>query len=134
MWNTRTWFSSACGACFCTWWLSVTSDSTCCTWRNKPPRCCSLWWPGNVWDGVVPHPESVAEFIKEHVGGAKVVAGTRLGSVGIHDYVGIVRSQNEELHEEPARPAVVASRLVQACNQLVLVHGSMYLQQEAKQS
>ena len=28
------------------------------------------------------------------------------------------------LHEEPARPAVVASRLVQACDLVVLVHGS----------
>ena len=52
------------------------------------------------------------------------MAGTRVGSVGIHDDVGIVRDPNEELHEEPAWPAVVESRLVQACKLIVLVHGS----------
>ena len=31
---------------------------------------------------------------------------------------------DEKLHEEPAQPAVVASRLVQACDLVVLVHGS----------
>ena len=50
--------------------------------------------------------------------------GMRVGSVGIHDYVVVVCGLNEELHEEPARPAVVASPLVQACNLIVLVHGS----------
>ena len=68
--------------------------------------------------------ELQAEFIYEHVEGAKAVAGTRVGSVGIHDDVGVVRSPDEELHEQPARPAVVASRLVQACDLVVLVHGS----------
>ena len=37
MWNTRTLFSSACGACFHTQWLGLSSD-TCCTWCNKPHR------------------------------------------------------------------------------------------------
>ena len=46
------------------------------------------------------------------------------GSVGIHDDVGVVGGPDEKLHEEPARPAVVASRLVQACDLVVLVHGS----------
>ena len=41
-----------------------------------------------------------------------------------HDNVGVVRCPDEELHEQPARPAVVASRLVQACDLVVLVHGS----------
>ena len=68
--------------------------------------------------------ELQAEFIYEHVEGAKAVAGTRVGSVGIHDNVGVVRGPDEELHEQPARPAVVASRLVQACDLVVLVHGS----------
>ena len=36
----------------------------------------------------------------EHVEGANAVAGTRVGSVGIHDYVGVVDGPNEELHEE----------------------------------
>ena len=68
--------------------------------------------------------ELQAEFIYEHVEGAKAVACTRVGSVGIHDNVGVVRGPDEELHEQPARPAVVASRLVQACDLVVLVHGS----------
>ena len=67
--------------------------------------------------------ELQAKFIYEHVEGAKAVAGTRVGSVGIHDYVGVVHSPNKELHEEPEWPAVVASRLVQACNLVVLVLG-----------
>ena len=58
------------------------------------------------------------------VEGAKAVVGMRLGSVGIHDDVGIVRGPNEELHEEPAWAAVVVSRRVQTCNLVVLVHGS----------
>ena len=42
--------------------------------------------------------ELQAEFIYEHVEGAKAVAGTRVGSVGIHDNVGVVRGPDEELH------------------------------------
>ena len=68
--------------------------------------------------------ELQAEFIYEHVEGAKEVAGTGVRSVGIHDDVGVVGGPDEKLHEEPARPAVVASRLVQACDLVVLVHGS----------
>ena len=68
--------------------------------------------------------ELQAEFIYEHVEGVKAVAGMGVGSVGIHDNVGIVRGADKKLHEEPARPAVVASRLVQACDLVVLVHGS----------
>ena len=68
--------------------------------------------------------ELQAEFICEHVEGAKAVAGIRVRSVGIHDDVGIVGGPDEKLHEEPARPAVVASHLVQACDLVVLVHGS----------
>ena len=68
--------------------------------------------------------ELQVEFIYKHVEGAKAVAGTRVGSVGIHDNVGVVHGPDEELHEEPAGPAVVASRLVQACDLVVLVHGS----------
>ena len=107
-----------------------------------------LWRPGNVRGGVVPTPckrrrsdcwarasrrwdccavvadELQAEFIYEHVEGAKAVAGPGVGSVGIHDDVGVVGGPDEKLHEEPARPAVVASRLVQACDLVVLVHGS----------
>ena len=30
----------------------------------------------------------------------KAVAGTRVGSVGIHDYEGIVLGPDDELHEE----------------------------------
>ena len=48
----------------------------------------------------------------------------RLGSVGFYDYVGVVHSPDEELHKEPAQPAVVAFRLVQACDLVVLVQGS----------
>ena len=102
---------------------------------GKPRRGCCLWRPGNVRGGVVPDPaneggrsaahglrlgfccvvvsdELQAEFIYEHVEGAKAVACTRVGSVGIHDYVGIVGGPDKELHEEPARPAVVVSGLV----------------------
>ena len=66
--------------------------------------------------------DKLAEFIYEHVEGAKAVASTVVGSVGIHDNVGVVRGP-DELHEDPARPAVVASRLVQACDLVVLVQG-----------
>ena len=59
--------------------------------------CCSV-----VADGLQ------AEFIYEHVEGAKVVVGMRVGSVGNHDYVGVVCGPDEEPHEEPARPVVVA--------------------------
>ena len=68
--------------------------------------------------------ELQAEFIYEHVEGAKAVAGPGVRSVGIHDDVGVVGGPDEKFHEEPARPAVVASRLVQACDLVVLVHGS----------
>ena len=68
--------------------------------------------------------ELQAEFIYEHVEGAKAVAGPGVRSVGIHDDVGIVGGPDEKLHEEPARPAVVASRLFQVCDLVVLVHGS----------
>ena len=145
-WSTRKWSSSACGACFRRQWPGV-SSGTCCTWHNRPCRGCCLLWPGNVRGGVVPHPankggrtaglgfaavdccavvadELQAEFIYEHVEGAKAVAGPRVRSVGIHEDVGIVGGPDEKLHEEPAQPAVVASRLVQACDLVVLVHGS----------
>ena len=68
--------------------------------------------------------ELQAEFIYEHVEGAKVVAGPGVRSVGIHDDVGVVGGPDEKLHEKPARPAVVASRLIQACDLVVLVHCS----------
>ena len=68
--------------------------------------------------------ELQAEFIYEHVEGAKAVAGMRVGAVGIHDNVGVVCCPDEELHEQPERPAVVASHLVQACDLVVLVQGS----------
>ena len=64
--------------------------------------------------------ELQAEFIYEHVEGAKAVAGTVVMSVSIHDYVGVVCGPDEKLHE----PAVLASRLVQECILVVLVHGS----------
>ena len=68
--------------------------------------------------------ELQAEFIYEHVEGAKAVAVTGVRSVGIYDNVGVVRGPDEKLHEEPAQPAVVASCLVQACDLVVLVHSS----------
>ena len=68
--------------------------------------------------------ELQAEFIYKHVEGAKAVAGTGVRSVGIHDDVGIVGGPDKKLHEEPARPAVVASHLVQACDLVILVDGS----------
>ena len=40
-----------------------------------------------------------AEFIYEHVEGAKVVASTGVGSEGIHDDVGVASGPNEELHK-----------------------------------
>ena len=145
-WNTRTWSSSSCGACFNRRWQCV-SSGTCCTWRNRPCRGCCQWRLGNV-RVVLSHAlqtkevgllgpgfmavdccavvanELQAEFIYEHLEGAKVVAGTPVGSVGIHDNIGIACLQDEKLHEEPARPVVVASRLVQACDLVILVHGS----------
>ena len=60
--------------------------------------------------------------IHKQVEGVKAVANTGVGSVGIHDYVGVVHSPNEKLHGEPEQPAVVAS-LVQACNVIFHVHG-----------
>ena len=68
--------------------------------------------------------EMQAEFIYEDVEGAKAVAGRGVRSVGIHDDIGVVGAPDEKLHEEPAWPAVVASRLVQACDLVVLVDGS----------
>ena len=62
-----------------------------------------------------------AEFIYEHVEGATDVTGMRVGSVDSYDDVGIVQGPNKELHEQPAWLAVVASRLVQACNLALLV-------------
>ena len=145
MWNTRTWSSSACGACFRRRWPGV-SSGTCCTWCKTTQRLLPVAAGersggvvhalqtkevGLLGQGFTPvdccavvTDELQAEFIYEHVEGAKAVAGMRVGSVGIHDNVGVVRGPDEELHEEPARLAVVASRLVQACNLVVLVHGS----------
>ena len=144
-WSTRTWSSSTCGACFRSRWPGV-SSGTCCAWCNKPRRGCCRWQPGNVRGGVVPRlaneggrtagpglrravdccavvaDKLQAEFIYGHVEGAKAVAGTGVGSVGIHDNVGVVGGPDEKLHEEPAWPVVVASRLVQACDLVVLVH------------
>ena len=53
--------------------------------------------------------ELQAELIYEHVEGAKAVAVTRVGSVGIHDDVGVVRGPDEELHEQPASCSGVRS-------------------------
>ena len=75
--------------------------------------------------------ELQAEFIYEHVKGAKAVAVTRVGSVGIHNYVGVVSGPEEELHKELARPAVVASCLRRAIWSF-LSTAHMYLKQEAK--
>ena len=52
------------------------------------------------------------------------MAGTGVGSIGIHNNVGIVCGPNKELHEEPGGPMEVASCLVQGCDLVVLVHGS----------
>ena len=68
--------------------------------------------------------ELQAGIIYKHVEGSKALAGTGVGSVGIHDNVGVVRSPDEKLHKEPVQPAIVASHLVQACDLVVLVHGS----------
>ena len=56
--------------------------------------------------------ELQAEFIYEHVEGVKAVAGPGVRSVIIHDDVGVVGGPDKKLHDEPARPAVVASRIV----------------------
>ena len=45
--------------------------------------------------------ELQAQFIYEHVEGAKAVAGPGVRSVGIHDDVGVVGGPDEKLHEEP---------------------------------
>ena len=104
----------------------------CCTWRNKPHRGSCRWRLGTfgvvlsytlkmkevgllgpglaaVDCCVVVAGELQAEFIYEHVEGAKAVAGTRVGSVEIHDYVGVVGGLDEELYEEPVRRPIVAS-------------------------
>ena len=112
MLNTRTWSSSAFGACFRRRWWGV-SSGTCCTWHNKPRRGCCGWRPGNVCRacdnprllgpgfsavdccGVVTD-ELQAEFIYKHVEGAKAVAGTGVGSVGIHHNVGVVRDPGKK--------------------------------------
>ena len=144
LWNTRTWSSSGCGACFRRRWPGVSSGTTCCTWRNRPCRGCCRWRRGNVRGGVVPRPANEGGRtagpgfrVRLLCGSRRRAAGrvhlrtcgrcesggpTRVGSVGIHDNVGVVRGPDEELHEQPARPAVVASRLVQACDLVVLVH------------
>ena len=109
-WNTRTWSSSACGACFPGRWPGV-SSGTCCTWRNKPRRGCCWWRPGNVRGGVVPRPANeggrtagprrrgggllcgsrLRASGRVHLrtcGRCESGAGTRVRSVGIHDDVG----------------------------------------------
>ena len=142
-WSTRTWSSSACGACFRRRWPGVSSGT--CTWCNKPSRGCCRWersgrccptpckrrrsdyWAraSQRWTAVRYSPKSCRQSSSTNkVEGAKVVAGTRVRSVGIHDDVGIVGGPDEKLHEEPAGPAVVAFRLVQACDLVILVHGS----------
>ena len=135
MWNTRTWSSSACGhvsICRGRVFLQVlvvlgatdhakvvagggqgTFGVVLLSLGFAAVDCCAV-----VAD------ELQAEFIYEHVEGAKAVADTGVGSVGIHDNVGVVRGQDEKLHEEPSWPAVVASHLVQTCDLVVLVHGS----------
>ena len=108
------------------------------------------WRPGNVRGGVVPRPANEGGRTAWHGlhGGGLLcgscrraagrvhlrtcgrcesvagVAGTGVRSVGIHDDVGVVGGPDEKLHEELVWPAVVASRLVQACNLVVLVDGS----------
>ena len=69
MWNTRTWSSSACWACFHMRGPGV-SSGTCFTWRSKPSRGCCQWRPWNVWGGVVPHPGNKPETrVKDSVPG-----------------------------------------------------------------
>ena len=145
-WSTRTWSSSACGASFRRRWrvflqVLVVLDATNNTevvvggprgtfgvvlshaLQTKEVGLLGPGFPAMDCCAVVAD-ELQAEFIYEHVEGAKVVASTGVGSVGIHDNVGVVGGPDEKLHEEPARPAVVAYRLVQACDLVVLVHGS----------
>ena len=128
-------------------WPGVSSHNH-CTWRNKPRRGCCWWRPGNIWGGIIPHPafelgltagpgfrggRLLCGSLRQAVGRAhlrtcgRCKSGGRYGSgvCRIRDDVGFVHGANEELHEEPAWPAVVASRLVQACNLVVLVHGSL---------
>ena len=47
-----------------------------------------------------------------------------LGSVLIHENVGIVHGPNKKLYEETGRPVGVASCLVQACNVVVFIQDS----------
>ena len=67
-----------------------------------------------------------AEFIYEHVEGVKEVAGMGVGSVGIHDNVGVVRGPSEK-PKESEQPAVVVSHLVQVCDLVFLSTAPMYL-------
>ena len=142
-WSTRTWSSSACGACFRRRWpgflqvlvvLGATDQAEVVAGGGQgtfgvvlsnalQTKEVGLLGPGFAAVDCCAD-ELQAEFIYEHLEGAKAVAGTRVRSVGIHDDVGVVGGLHEKLHEEPARPAVVASRLVQACDLVVLVHGS----------
>ena len=155
-WSTRTWSSCACGACFRRRWPGV-SSGTCCTWRNRPRRgllpvaagersgwCCphalqtkevGLLGPGfaAVDCCAVVADELQAEFIYEHVEGAKAVAGPGVGSVGIHDDVGVVGGPDEKLHEEPAR---ASGSGVSSCSGVrsgrFLSTAPMYLKRESK--
>ena len=123
------------------------SPDTGCTWCKKTMQRLS---PVAAWElsGVLPHTlqtkevgllgqvfpavdccvvvadELQAEFIYKHVEDATRWPAKGVGSVGIHDYVGVVRGPNEKLHEEPAQPAETVSHLLWACNLVVLVHGS----------
>ena len=96
-WSTRMWSSSACGAGFPRRWPGV-SSGTCCTWRNKPRRGCCF---AAVDCCAVVADELQAEFIYEHVEGAKAVAGPGVRSVVIHYDVGVVGGPDKKLHEEP---------------------------------
>ena len=111
MWNTRKWSSSACGACFRRWWASVSSGT--CTWRNRPCR-------------LLPAGEVLSHALQTKEVGLLGPGFTAVDCCAVvaDENVGVVRGPDEELHEEPARPAVVPSHLVQACDLVVLVHVS----------
>ena len=117
-------------------WLGAAADRI---MQVTPQR----WRPANIQSGVVPPPEYAVGLTaglrlrrdglmcssrRQAAGRVHLRTCERceseVGSVGIHDDIGVVHGLNKELHEEPVGPTVVASHLVQTCNLVVLVHSS----------
>ena len=135
------WFSSACGACFRMRWPGRFFRYLLYLAQQTTQGLLPFGYAGTFGVVVPRHANEGGQTAGSGLCVGGLLCGSRrraagkvhlrtcgrakaVGSVGTHDYVGIVGGPDEELYEEPAWPAVVASRLVQVCDLVVLVHGS----------